>query len=69
MTLRVNGRFFAEKTRDDHVFTFRVPLEGDVRVEAVAGKCRDSATFRKAQKPNPDYVLKKSKNPQKSNWV
>ena len=69
VTLRVNGRFFAEKTRDDHVFTFRVPLEGDVRVEAVAGKCRDSATFRKADRPNPDYVLKKSKNPQKSNWV
>ena len=69
VTLRVNGRFFAEQKRDDHVFTFRVPMEGDVRVEAVAGKCRDSATFRKAQKPNPDYVLKKSKNPQKSNWV
>ena len=69
VTLRVNGRFFAEQTRDDHVFTFRVPLEGDVRVEAVAGKCRDSATFRKADRPNPDYVLKKSKNPQKSNWV
>ena len=69
VTLRVNGRFFAEQKRDGHVFTFRVPMEGDVRVEAVAGKCRDSATFRKAQKPNPDYVLKKSKNPQKSNWV
>ena len=69
VTLRVNGRFFAEQKRDGHVFTFRVPMEGDVRVEAVAGKCRESATFRKAQKPNPDYVLKKSKNPQKSNWV
>ena len=69
VTLRVNGRFFAEQKRDGHVFTFRVPMEGDVRVEAVAGKCRDSATFRKVEKPNPDYVLKKSKNPQKSNWV
>ena len=69
VTLRVNGRFFAEQKRDDHVFTFRVPMEGDVRVEAVAGSCRDSATFRKVQKPNADYVLKKSKNPQKSNWV
>ena len=69
MTLRVNGQFFAEQTREDHVFTFRVPLTGDIRVEAVAGKCRDSAAFRKVEKPNADYVLKKSQNRQKSNWV
>ena len=67
--LLVNGKPFAEQTRDDHVFTFRVPLTGDIRVEAISGKYTDSATFRKVDHPNPDYVLKKVKNRQKSNWV
>ena len=67
--LLVNGKPFAEQTRDDHVFTFRVPLTGDIRVEAISGKYTDSATFRKVDQPNPDYVLKKVKNRQKSNWV
>ena len=67
--LLVNGKPFAEQTRDDHVFTFRVPLTGDIRVEAISGKYTDSATFRKVDHPNPDYVLKKVKNRQKSTWV
>ena len=46
-----------------------MPLTGDIRVEAISGKYTDSATFRKVDKPNPDYVLKKVKNRQKSNWV
>ena len=69
VTLYVDGKQFAKQTREDHVFTFNVPLSGDIRVEAVAGEQRDSAAFRKVDKPNPDYVLKKVKNPQKSNWV
>lgn len=69
VTLMVDGRRFAEQTREDHVFAFRVPLSGDILVEAVAGKERDTARFEKVTSPNDAYVLKKSKNPQKSNWV
>ena len=67
--LLVNGKPFASQTRDDHVFTFRVPLTGELRVEAVSGSCRDEAVFRRADKPDPAYKLPKKKNAQKSNWV
>ncbi|MDO5378615.1 MAG: glycoside hydrolase family 2 TIM barrel-domain containing protein [Clostridia bacterium] len=69
VTLLVNGKRVGEQTRDDHVFTFKVPLDGDIRVEAVSGGLKDSADFKKAAQPNEAYVLKKVKNPQKSNWV
>lgn len=69
VALRVNGKFFAEQEGNDHVFTFRVPLTGEITVEASCGKLKDSAVFRHVDTPNPDYVLKKVKNPQKSNWV
>lgn len=69
VTLKVNGKELATSQGKDHVFTFRVPLEGEVKVEAVAGKCRDKAVFTHVDAPNPDYKLKKSKNQQASNWV
>ena len=69
VTLRVNGKEFATRRSGGHVFSFRVPLDGDLRIEAVANGFKDSASFKKVEKPNPDYVLKKVKNPQKSNWV
>ena len=69
VTLLVNGKRLDARRAADHIFTFDVPLSGEVRVEAVAGGCRDAATFRRVDAPNPDYVLKKSKNQQKSNWV
>ena len=69
VTLKVNGKELATSQGKDHVFTFRVPLEGEVKVEAVAGKCRDKAVFTHVDTPNPDYKLKKSKNQQASNWV
>ena len=69
MTLKVNGKELETSQGKDHVFTFRVPLEGTVKVEAVAGKCRDKAAFTHVDTPNPDYKLKKSKNQQASNWV
>jgi len=67
--LYVNSKCVGEKTRDDHVFTFRVPLEGEIQVEAIAGKQSDKATFRHVDTPNKAYILPKKKNPQKSNWV
>ncbi len=67
--LLVNGKAVGEMTRNDHVFTFRIPLTGDIHVEAIAGSCTDSANFRKVMKPNESYKLRKVKNAQKSNWV
>ena len=58
VTLFVNGKEFATQT-GDKVFTFRVPLEGEVKLEAVSGELRDSATIRRVAKPNPAYKLGK----------
>ncbi len=69
VTLIVNGKTVATKERDDHVFTFRVPMEAEMKVEAVCGRLRDTATFKKAEQMNPAYILPKKKNKQKSNWV
>ena len=67
--LIVNGQAIGEQTRDDHVFTFKVPLEGEIKVEAVAGDCTDAASFKKVDTMPEKYILPKKKNPQKSNWV
>ena len=69
VTLKVNGREIGSATEPDHVFIFRVKVEKNTKVEAVAGSLKDSAVFHKVDVPNPDYVLKKSKNQQASNWV
>ena len=67
--LLVNGRVAGEQTREDHVFTFRVPMEATMNVQAVSGKLSDTAVFKKVDAPNPEYKLKPVKNRQKSNWV
>ena len=69
VTLKVNGREIGSATEPGHVFTFRVKVEKNTKVEAIAGSLKDSAVFHKVDVPNPDYVLKKSKNQQASNWV
>ena len=69
VTLQVGGQPFATQKARDHVVIFDVPLTGEIRVEAVAGDCRDEAVFRRVDAPNPAYVLRKSENRQKSNWV
>ncbi len=67
--LLVNGKVIGEQTRDDHIFTFKVPLNGEIKIQAVAGSCTDSATFRRVDSRETAYILPKKKNPQKSNWV
>ncbi|MBR6666744.1 MAG: DUF4982 domain-containing protein, partial [Clostridia bacterium] len=67
--LLVNGKNVGEQTREDHVFTFKVPMEANMSVQAVSGTLSDNATFKKVDKPNPEYKLKPVKNRQKSNWV
>ena len=58
VTLLVNGKPFATQT-GDKVFTFKVPLSGEVKLEAVSGDCRDEAAIRYVSKPNPAYKLGK----------
>lgn len=69
VTLLVNGSPVGNSEGKNHVFSFRVKLAGETRVEAVSGNCKDQAVFTLVANPNPDYVLKKSKKQQASNWV
>ena len=67
VALYCNGTLLEEK-RGEKVFTFRVPLEGEAKLEAVAGSCRDTALLRYVKQPNPEYRLKKSGS-KSANWV
>ena len=39
-----------------------VKLDGETKVQAVAGDCIDDAVFRKVETPNPAYKLGKAKS-------
>ncbi len=67
VTLYANGKEVATQT-GDKVFTFRLPLNGEVKLEAVAGDCRDSASIRYVDKPNPTYKLGKDSG-NGGNWT
>ena len=67
VTLYVNGEKLAEQT-GEHIFKFRVKLNGETKVQAVAGDSIDDAVFRKVDAPNPDYKLAKKKSTS-ANWV
>ena len=67
VTLLVNGSEYARQT-GDKVFVFRIPVSGEVKIEAVAGDCRDQITVRKADKPNPAYKLGGNSG-NAGNWV
>ena len=58
VTLYANGQKVASQT-GDKVFTFRIPLEGEVKLEAATGECRDEMVIRHVSKPNPAYKLGK----------
>ena len=58
ITLLVDGKEFAAQD-GDKVFVFRVPVAGQMTIEAVAGECRDQITIRKVEKANPNYKLGK----------
>ena len=52
------------------MFTFTVPLDGDLDVEAFSGLKKDTAHFHKVDKPNPAYKLVKNKNAQsRTGWI
>ena len=67
VTLLANGREIATK-QGDKVFTFTVPLQGEVKLEAVAGDCTDTASIRRVDKPNPAYKLRKGEG-NGGNWT
>ena len=67
VALFVNGEKLAEQT-GEHVFTFKVKLNGETKVQAVAGDSIDEAVFCKVDAPNPDYKLTKGKT-KSANWV
>lgn len=56
VTLFVDGREFARQ-EGRQIFRFRVPLAGEHRIEARCGELTDQILIRKAEKPNPAYVL------------
>lgn len=59
VTLYANGRK-VETKQGDKVFVFKLPLSGEVKLEVRAGDCRDQATIRYADKPDPAYRLGKN---------
>ena len=67
VSLYANGELVATQ-KGDKVFTFRLPLDGEVELEAVSGECRDDAVIRRVSKPNPAYKLSK-KRAGGGNWV
>ena len=56
--LYVNGRSIGVKKSEEHFFYFDVPNEGETKLEAVAGACRDESYIRKTEHFNEDYRLK-----------
>ena len=58
VTLYVNGEKFATQ-QGKRVFTFRVPIKGNVKLEAVSGDYRDEINIRKVSIANPAYKLAK----------
>ena len=67
VSLYVNGAKLDEQ-EGEHIFKFRVKLNGETKVQAVAGDCIDEAVFTKVSTPNPAYKLTKSKT-KSANWV
>lgn len=67
VALYVNGSKVGEQT-GEHVFTFKVPLNGELRIQAVAGDRTDESVIRHVDTPNPEYKLHKTKS-KSANWV
>ena len=57
VTLYVDGKPFGTQT-GAHKFSFRVPITGEHRIEAVSGDLHDEITVRHAEQPDDSYVLK-----------
>ena len=58
VTLYVNGEKFATQ-QGNKVFTFRIPLKGEVKLLATSGEHSDAIVIRRAKHKNPLYKLGK----------
>lgn len=67
VALYVNGNKVGEQT-GEHVFTFKVPLNGELHIQAVAGDRTDESVIRHVDTPNSEYKLHKTKS-KSANWV
>ena len=67
VALYVNGNKVGEQT-GEHVFTFKVPLNGELHIQAVAGDRSVESVIRHVDTPNPEYKLHKTKS-KSANWV
>ena len=67
VALYVNGNKVGEQT-GEHVFTFKVPMNGELHIQAVAGDRTDESVIRHVDTPNPEYKLHKTKS-KSANWV
>ena len=67
VALYANGRLVEEKA-GKRVFEFKVPLEGDAELKAVAGNCTDQCAIRRVSAPNPAYQFH-GKSSNSANWV
>lgn len=64
--LFANGESLGVKESADHFFTFHVKNVGETSLLAKAGDCKDHATLRKVDTPNPAYEMPDKK--QVFNW-
>ena len=67
VALYVNGNKVGGQT-GEHVFAFKVPLNGELHIQAVAGDRTDESVIRHVDTPNPEYKLHKTKS-KSANWV
>jgi beta-galactosidase len=67
ITLYANGEK-VETQVGDKVFTFRIPLEGEVKLTAICGEYSDEIVIRRVKRPNPSYRLSK-KVANGGNWT
>ena len=55
--LFTNGESLGKKEASDHFFYFEVPNQGETKLLAVAGECRDESFIKKVEKFNEAYRL------------
>ena len=67
VALYVNGNKVGEQT-GEHVFTFKVPLNGELHIQAVTSHRTEKSVIRHVDTPNPEYKLHKTKS-KSANWV
>ncbi|MBE6610487.1 MAG: glycoside hydrolase family 2 protein [Ruminococcaceae bacterium] len=58
VSLYANGQL-VETKKGDKVFTFKLSLDGEIKLEARAGEHSDTAVIRRVSKPDPSYKLNK----------